>query len=120
MTISEVIAKISKTKPHPFEDDTIISFINTLDQQVQSEVLRTAVADRVDYTWQNNGDTELLMPAPYDSCYLFYAAARIDFDTKEFESYNQNMVQFNNLYEEYKRWYKGQETTDTIRIKNFW
>ena len=120
MTISEVIAKINKTKPHPFDEDTIVSFINSLDQQVQADVLRTAIAERVDYTWASDGGTALLMPPPYDSCYLFYVAARIDFDTREFDSYNQNMIQYNTLYEEYKKWYKSQETTETIRIINFW
>lgn len=120
MKISEVTARILKTKPHPFDEDTIVSFINSLEQQVQAEVLETPIANRIDYTWADNSSTVLLMPPPYDSCYLFYVAARIDFDLGEFESYNQNMMQFNTLYDEYKKYYIRQNQKESPRIQNIW
>jgi len=120
MTISAVIAKIKVSKPNPFPDDLLTAYIDNLEQQVQAEVLKTPVADRVSYVWETDGDTVLLIPAPYDSCYLFYVAARIDFDNKEFESYNQNMMQFNSLYEDYKKAYISENPTASPRIQNIW
>lgn len=120
MKLTEVIEKIRQTKPNPYSDDRLTDYINALEQQVQAEVFRTPIAEITNYRWKTNQDTVLLIPPPYDSTYPFYVAAMIDFNNGEFDSYNQNMVQFNTLYDEYKKFYKRSEVTETVRFSNFW
>ena len=120
MKVAEVISKVNATKPNQYNDDQMTGFIDTLEQVVQAEVMLRPVAERVGYTWANNQDSELLMTAPYDSCYLFYVSAMIDYHNQEFESYNHNMAHFNNLYDDYKKAYKRTEVSVSARVQNIW
>ena len=120
MTIAEVISKVNSTKPNQFSDDQLTGFIDTLEQLVQAEIMQIPVAQRVGYTWANNQDIELLVKTPYDSCYLFYVSAMIDYHNQEFDSYNHNMVHFNTLFDDYKKSYVREATFVSPRIQNYW
>jgi hypothetical protein len=45
-------------------------------------------------------------PAPFDKMYTQYIIALIDWYNKEYEGYNNGMIQFNTSYQEYLVWYR--------------
>lgn len=118
MTIVEIIGKIKQTKPHALSDDTIVQFINMLEQQVQADVIKPTT--RVKYTLNENADTPLLIDGAFESCYLFFVCAMIDLNQQEMVSYDHNMGLFNALWDEYVKWYIRNNPPTTIRISNFW
>lgn len=120
MKVAEAIEKIKGTKPNPFGDDVLVEDLNQLEKQVQVDVMRRATADIVTYSWATDSDTEMLIPGAFESCYLFYLAAMIDYRQQEIISYQQNMLMFNTLWDEYKKWYKRSEEGTTLRVKNYW
>lgn len=58
-----------------------------------------------EYTDDTPGDTELLVPHPYDDVYVFLLEAMIHYVNGETARYNNAMAQHLNVYEEYKKWY---------------
>ena len=118
MTIAGIIGKIKQTKPHAYNDDTIVSYVNMLEQQVQTNVIQTE--DRVTYQLPDDADTPLLIDGAFESCYLFFVCAMVDLNQQEMVSYDHNMGLFNALWDEYTKWYVRTHEKESTRISNFW
>jgi hypothetical protein len=63
----------------------------------------------------------LIVPEPYDKMYKEYLFAMIDFHNREYESYNNNVIMYNNTLEEFAKWYKQRSPIDRYsKIYNIW
>jgi hypothetical protein len=59
------------------------------------------------YGYESDVDQEtiLLVPPPYDEMYLRWMEAQIDYYNSENARYNNSIMLFNGIYDDYKRYY---------------
>lgn len=107
MTLDKLLKRIDQQKPNAYTRQEKIEWVNQLDGMVQTKVIDThADADRfwMAYT-DDDGDTELLVPEPFDQIYMHWLEAKIDYANAEYGKYNNSMAMYNAVWSEYCRWY---------------
>lgn len=66
-------------------------------------------------------DDYLIVPQPYDKIYKEYVMAMIDFNNREYESYNNAMAMYNYTLNALQTWYKQRSPINQFsRIRNIW
>lgn len=103
MKLSECIEEVRSEKPNSFGAEYLTKQINRLEASVQ-EFLGVEREEWVQYVWADDGNTELIIPTPYDEAYKSYLKSRIDYALEEYESYENNQSQFESDFEEWKCW----------------
>ena len=104
MTPNKVIEIVDRVKPNSYTDEDKLRWINELDGMVQRLVMKRAEVEQ--YTYPNDLDRELLIPAPYDEdLYTLYVQAKIDFYNREYTHYNNTATMFELRYDAYKKDY---------------
>ena len=101
MTLKELINQINSEKPSAFSSKYLVTFVNEVEQSIQ-EYLGTLLEDRITYMWPDSEDAVLIAPPPYDMLYKSYLKAKIDFAQEEYDSYANNVEQFNADMAEYE------------------
>ena len=120
-TLNGVIEKVDSLKANAFPPERKTEWINKVDGMVQTEILGTPEADMIVYSWDTDANTELLVGHPYSDIYEYYLLAMIDFYNNEIGSYENDMIMFNNAYEEYGKYYQRVATpAATTYVKNIW
>lgn len=115
MKLSEAIEQVKKLKPNAYTDDTLTMLLNQFEAMVQSEVLRKE--EVFSYNWKEDGNRTLLVPSPYDICYVCYVSAMIDFNNQEYAGYANNMEMFNTYYSEYRKFTQRKMMDDLLQVK---
>lgn len=64
-------------------------------------------------------DTVLLIPSPYDSAYLDWLSAKIDFADGEYARYNNSMTRFNDTFLAFSRFYNRKYMPKGAKFKYF-
>ena len=106
-TMNTVIEKMDRLKPNVFTDLDKYAWINTLEGLVAREVLDE---DTPTYQFPEDGDTELLIPSPFEDLYELWVGSMIDFYNREYDEYNNTALMFQTRYEQYKEWYIRRNT----------
>ena len=121
MKLSEAIERVKKEKPHSYSDDHCTLFITEVEAIVQ-DFLRIPVYERIKYEWEKDGNTELIVPAPYDSLYISWLKAKIDYCNEEYESYANNQDHYNADMQAFKAWAirEGEVESTPVKIRNWW
>lgn len=124
MKLYEAIERVKAEKPNAYGDEVLVKWINQIEKLAQTEIMGRDPEDIIEYDWKENGDTELLIPDPYDDTYIHYVKAMIDYNNKEYTSYNYNSQMFNSAYRAFAAWYKRKYGTEMtrreVKIKNYW
>lgn len=115
MTINSVIESIDRLKPNGYTDADKYGWISAVDGILSVEVL--GESQPVSYRCPEDGDKELILPAPFDDLYGLYLGAMIDFYNQEYTHYNNSAMLFAQRLDEYKRWYLRQHGEG--KAKNF-
>lgn len=55
--------------------------------------------------WPEDGDKDLLVPAPYDRLYDLYIMAQVDFLNRESDNYNNSALAYNTALDEWQKQY---------------
>ena len=107
MKISEAIAQVNSLKPNTFSETDKLTWLSRVDMQAKRELIDTHEGgkDFAGYTDTTPLDTELLIPAPYDECYIRYMEAQIDYHNGEMSKYKNAMILFNTVYAAFGDWY---------------
>lgn len=104
MTPNKVIEIVDRIKPNSYTEEDKLRWINELDGMVQRLVMKRTEVEQ--YTYPNDLDRELLIPAPYDEdLYTLYVQTKIDFYNREYTNYNNTATMFEIRYDEYKKDY---------------
>lgn len=120
MTLSEAIEQVKTLKPNAYSEEALTVWLNQLESLVQSEVHGVSPENIKVFQWGEGGDELLTICKPYDNAYVEWISAKIDFNNKEFGSYNNSVDVFNNTYDEYKKyWRRMHNPLDNIRVKNY-
>lgn len=109
MTLKEALDWIDRLVPNNMESGDKVKFISDVDERAHLDIYSrardyTGVYTRYQETADNN--KELLIPHPYDSMYLYYISAQIDFFNKEIASYNNNMALYNTMWDDFAAFYR--------------
>lgn len=105
MKLKNVIGRVDGMKPNAFSNEVKTGWVNELENMVQTEIFLLAPEEMVEYTWEENAESELLIRAPYSKLYWIYLSAMIDFTHGEYDKYSQTMQMFNAWLQEYQIWY---------------
>ena len=105
MKLKNVISRVDGMKPNAFSNEVKTGWVNELENMVQTEIFLLAPEEMVEYTWEENAESELLIRAPYSKLYWIYLHAMIDFTHGEYDKYSQTMQMFNAWLQEYQIWY---------------
>ena len=105
MTLDQVITRVDDIKPNAFTKETKTAWINELEGMVQADIFLLDPVEMIQYTYDADADTDLLVKPPHDKIYWTYLTAMIDFANGEYNKYQNTMQLFNKFLGEYARWY---------------
>jgi hypothetical protein len=109
MTIIEAIHKIDDLKHNTYSQENKVKWLSNLDSMVKRHVIDTHEGGEgvafSGYDENTGNDTELLIPEPYEECYLLYLEAQIDYHNGEYGRYNNAIERFNTVWNSFQNWY---------------
>ena len=103
MTPNKVIEIVDRIKINSYTEEDKLRWINELEGEVQRLVFQEDEIKQ--YSYPDDMDTKLLIPAPFDNLYELYLSAKIDYHNKEYDLYGNSVTMFNTQYSEYKKDY---------------
>ena len=108
MKIKEAILRVDALVFNTCTAEEKVRWLSKLDALIYRNVLQTHAGEPAEfsgYSTDTDPQTQLLVPAPYDTVYLRWLEAQIYYETGEFTRYNNAITLFNNAYEGYKKHY---------------
>ncbi len=102
-TIDKIIEYVDRVKVNPYGEEEKYAWISELDGMVRRTVMQEV--GTFAYSYPDDGDTELIVPYPYDGIYQTWLEAKIDFYDKRYEDYNNTITMFYALFDDYKKAY---------------
>lgn len=108
MKIGEVISIVDALKPNTYSREDKVKWLSNLDGRVKAKIIDAHENHAQIYFYgydEDDMDTELLVPAPYDEMYLRWLEAQIDYYNSDDDRYNNAIILFNNIYKDYKEHY---------------
>lgn len=123
MTIIEAIISLDKIKPNGYDKSDKVAWLSELDGMVKQTVTDTHEGgEDISFTAYDATtplDTVLLIPSPYDSAYLDWLSAKIDFADGEYARYNNSMTRFNDTFLAFSRFYNRKYMPKGVKFKYF-
>lgn len=123
MTLKEAIDRLDAAKPNTFDEAEKTAWLSALDGMVKLEVIDTHEGGELvsfeGYGPETSGGTVLLIPPPYDTVYLRWLEARIDYANGESDRYNNSAAAFNAEYASYVNYYNRTHMPRTAVLKYF-
>lgn len=120
MTIMDAINTVDNLKHNTYSQDDKVKWLSQLDHRIMRLIIDAHEGGRRSfngYDQDTDGDTKLLVPAPFDEIYLRWLEAQIDYNNGEYGKYNNSITMFNTVYKDYENYYrrthmpKGQKIT---------
>lgn len=109
MKIIEAINRIDSLLHNTYDQVKKVEWLSELDGYVKTNIIDTHEGrELVTFTgYDANTDiqTELLVPAPFDSVYLKWLEAQIHYANGEYDRYNNAIVMYNASYDAYAAYY---------------
>ena len=102
MTINQVIEYVDRVKPNAFTNEDKCRWINTLEGLISQAIHNE---DAPEYTLPDDAETPLLVDSPYDGIYHLYVSAMIDFYHREYDDYNNTILMYSSMLDEFKKWH---------------
>ena len=104
MTINRALELIEQTHPSQYDRDTLIGWLSDLDKKAYEFQLNHEGEWAIDfggYTESTSGDTEMLIPSPYDEIYPFYLDMKVSLSDRDYAFYNNSAVLFEQAWKNY-------------------
>ena len=109
MKIVEAINKIDSLTHNTYNEADKVAWLSELDSDVKYHIIDTHEgAETVTFTgYDANTDlqTELLVPAPFDSVYLRWLEAQIHYHNGEYDRYNNAIILYNTAFDAFASYY---------------
>ena len=119
MTLNDVITEVGALKTHQYTNAQVVAWLYRLDLKILNEIINQHYHYDADgeleddvtapeaYASSDGDDlaTVLLVDDPYSELYIPYIYAMIDFNNGEFARYNNSMVMYNSMLQDYANWY---------------
>ena len=108
MKVREAIDRIDGLKHNTYTDGEKIGWLSLIDGIIKDQIIDTHEdGDEITFNGYTDEDmeTEMLVPAPYDVLYLRWLEAQIDYYNGEIARYNNSMMMYQTAYDTYDRFY---------------
>ena len=123
MTIMDALYRIDELKPNSYSQTEKIKWLSSLDGVIKSEIIDTHEGGEgivfSGYAEDADLNTVLLVPAPYDTIYLKWLEAQIDYTNGEIGKYNNSIVAYNDAYDLYQKHYNRTHMPKGTKFKFF-
>ena len=114
MTIKEAISRIDDLMRNSYSIANKIAWLSRADAMLKTHVIDKHVGHEdirfTGYAPDTDVDTVLLAPAPFDEMYPLFLEAQIHYYNGEYDKYNNAIVNFQAIYEQYAAWYVANHT----------
>lgn len=121
MTIEEAIDQCNQIRPNSYDRDFMLQWLSELDGRIFTEIWKAHIGAENEtfsgYDGSTPSGTELLAVYPYEGLYVHYLCAMVDYYNNEYARYNNGMMQFNEVYGDYSKWYNRTNFTKDVRVK---
>ncbi|MBE6959828.1 MAG: hypothetical protein E7448_03785 [Ruminococcaceae bacterium] len=106
-TIKEVLDRVDARKPNAFTAEQKVAWIAELEGMLAVNVLLMDICEteQLRYSWPEHADTQLLVRFPHDGIYGLWLEAKIDMTNGEYDKYQNSMIQYNEAYSNFVRWF---------------
>lgn len=104
MDINKIIEYTDEVKPNVISDELKFGWVSSLDSRINREIL--GKNEEIIYKSGEDGEKALLVPPPFDEIYYHYVSAMIDFSNNEISSYTNNMLLYNEKFDEFAKNYR--------------
>lgn len=113
-TISQIIASFDAQKPNSVDTNIKIDWLSELDCQVNNEIISlNEETEFKGYNADTDMDCELLIPEAFKEAYIYWLMSKVDFFNAEYTRYNNDIIMFNNKYNDYKAFYISRNRPNT-------
>lgn len=122
MKICDAITGIGALKPGQCAPDELLRWLSECDGYVKAEILERYEGEIPAFSGYDEStphDTLLLVPPPYDSLYLYWLEAKIDYKNGELTRYNNSITMYNTAYDAFARYYARTHSSRPVRRKYF-
>ena len=114
MTIRDAIIQSDETNPNAYSNEQKIIWLSRAESMVKNDVIDAHEgADAYSFSGfdgTTDPNTVLMMPEPYDECYIHYLHAQVYYANDEIDRYNRAITMFNSLFDAFKGSYKKSHT----------
>ncbi|MBQ4602050.1 MAG: hypothetical protein IJB24_04235 [Clostridia bacterium] len=105
MIIRDVIDRVEQQRAGcDISLEEYISCLNILEEDIYTNII-SAHEGKAEFDAHTSEDDTLLVPDMYADLYSFWLFARIDLANGDIGGYTNNMILYNNLMDEYSRYY---------------
>lgn len=102
MTVTEAITRIDELKPNSYPLSEKVRWLSAVDACVAERILGLS-EETVSFSgYTGEGDTPLLVPAPYDEMYLHFLSAQMDLYNGEYTRFNNSMALYETGFRDYE------------------
>ena len=110
MTIQEALDQIDELKPNMMSRKLKVKYLTEIEQLIHDEIVmhheHTAEQEpRPVYTENSDPGTELIIPDPYSSVYVYWLMTKVDIQNQEDARYNIDRAHFENAYNTMSDWW---------------
>ena len=113
-TMNKVIENVDRVKPNTYEAKDKYKWIRELEGKIVCEVM----GGEFDCSIPEDADSELTVKAPYEEIYELHLMAMIDFFNREYDSYNNTLLLYRDLYDKFVSSYIAKNRANN-GVKNF-
>lgn len=109
MKVQEILTEVQELKPHQYNDDLLIRWLNDIEQRIYTQILSNYIYEEeleayVPLT-EDNMERELCIKEMYTDVYKFYLFAMIDFYNNETARYQNSYAMYNVTYQEFANYW---------------
>ena len=99
MTIREAITQSDETNTNDYSTTQKIIWLSRVEAMVKNDVIDAHEGSEAysfsGFDESTDMETELMMPEPYDECYIQYLQAQVYYANDEIDRYNRAITMFN-------------------------
>lgn len=110
MTIKEAITQSDETNTNDYSTSQKIIWLSRVEAMVKNDVIDAHEGSEAyhfsGFDESTDMETELMMPEPYDECYIQYLQAQVYYANDEIDRYNRAITMFNYKFDAFKGNYK--------------
>lgn len=122
MTIIEAINQVDGLKHNTYSQHDKVVWLSRLDGRIQRQIIDTHENPDgfyMGYDDETDVQTVLLAPPPYDEMYLRWLEAMIDYANGEYGKYNNSMLMFQTIYDDFSNDYNRNHMPKGVKHKYF-
>lgn len=121
MTIIEAINRVDEMKPNAYSQSQKVTWLSELDGLVKRKIIDSHKGGNEvvfePYTDDTSLETILMIYEPYADAYVHWLESKIDYNNREFATYNNSITKFNEVFGDYTRDYNRTHMPNQNKIR---